>query len=137
MTVSHDLRTLFELEPHAGAYALEIFISDRLYEAGIWGQYQSSDGIVHIRVLEAEFDRLRICGRIYEIDSTLHPFWLELERPPSGTTISWMLYLDVVAQTLRHSLDAILLFDRASDLTWRVSLAGTAEVRDGTLVPVT
>src|SRR5678815_2282211 len=79
-TVPADLRTLFELEPSPDAYKLETFISDRLFEAGVWGANNCPDGIVHIRVLEAEPDRLRLCGRLFEINQELHPFWLELER---------------------------------------------------------
>ena len=111
LTVSPDLRTLFELEPHPGADALETFITDRLYEAGAWSTEQCPDGIVHIRVLEAQIDRLSLCGRLVEINGKLHPFWLELERSQSGTALTWALYVDVVAATPRRARDAIDLFD--------------------------
>jgi len=132
-TVPADLRTLFELEVSPAAHKLETFISDRLFEAGAWGANNCPDGVVHIRLLETEPDRLRLCGRLIEINGQLHPFWLELE---SGPAVTWSLYFDVVATTARRSRDAIDLFDRASDIEWLVVLSGKAEVRDGTLVPL-
>jgi len=131
--VSVDLRTVFELEVRPDAYKLETFISDRLFEAGAWGADNCPDGIVHIRVLETEPDRLRLCGRLVEINGKLHPFWLELE---SGIAVTWSLYFDVVATTPRRARDAIDVFDRASDIEWQVSLSGKAELRDGALVPL-
>jgi hypothetical protein len=135
-TVPVDLRTLFELEPGPQGHRLETFISDRLFEAGAWGANNCPDGVVHIRVLESEPDRLRLCGRLFEINGQLHPFWLELEQPASGTAVTWSLYVDVVATTPRRARDAIDLFDRASAIEWIVALSGKAEVRDGALVPL-
>ena len=68
-----DLRQVFSLDPPR-ADALESFISERLFEANVWQSPRTSDGIEHLRLVEHELDRVRLAGRIYAIDQTLHSF---------------------------------------------------------------
>jgi len=129
-----DLRTLFSLED-GQTKALEFFISGRLFEAGLWNSWRSSDGIQYLRVVQCEPACVRVCGRIYEVrDQSLHIFWLDLKRATSGTGVRWTLYFDAPAPTNRHERDAIYMSDRAEDFSWAFVLAGDAQVRDGTLV---
>ena len=128
-----DLRTLFVLEP-PDTGALASFVSHRLFEAGIWESPRSSDGIEQVRVVECQPARLSVCTRIFHIDQTLHWFWLDLARANPGTKISWTLHFDFVHGPSRRDRDAIHLCHRADDITWRVSLTGEGEIRDGKLV---
>lgn len=128
-----DLRSLFSLEP-GHTDALDSFIGDRLVEAGVWESPRTSDGIVSLRVVECEPNCLCVCGRIHEIDQTLHSFWLDLTCEASGSRVNWAVYFDPIASSPRRERNAIDTVDRAEDLDWRVALAGLADVRDGALV---
>jgi len=127
-----DLRSLFSLEP-GQTDALDAFIGHRLFEAKVWASPRTSDGITHLRVVECEPERLRVCGRIFEIDQTLHSFWLDLEREHSGSGVTWALYFDV-AGSPRTQQNAIDTYDDAREIDWRVALAGRGEFRNGALV---
>ena len=133
--VELDLRSLFSLEP-SETHALEAFIASRLFEQGVWESRRVSDGVEHARAVEWSAERVRVCGRIYEIDQTLRSFWLDLERTPSGN-VAWALHFDVVADSRGHARNAIDIHDRAEGIDWCVDLAGHAVLRDGALVPVT
>src|SRR5262249_36011168 len=93
-----DLRGLFSLEG-ASIDALDLFVSHRLFEADVWESPRTSDGIPHLRIVESAPERMRLCGRIYTIDQVLHSFWLDLEREPDGSAVSWALFFDVVADS--------------------------------------
>src|SRR5262249_21275634 len=98
----------------------------RLAESGVWDSPRISDGIEHLRVARAAPDRLRVCGRIFEIDDqSLHSFWLDLERDPSRTGASWTLCFDVIASSPRRIHNAVDTFCRAEDIEWRIRLEGT------------
>lgn len=128
-----DLRGVFSLDP-GQTDALDAFISGRLFEASVWDSPRTSDGIEHVRLVEYRPDRVRVCGRIFQIDQSLHSFWLDLEREGSGIGVTWSLYFDVVANSPRRRRNAIDTYDHANEIDWRVALAGNAEVRDGALV---
>ncbi|HMG55180.1 MAG TPA: hypothetical protein VK601_16905 [Kofleriaceae bacterium] len=135
--MSADLTTLILLE--AGhTDALDAFVSSCLFDGCVWTSPRESDGIPNIeRVLERTSDRLRLCGRIYNIDQTLHPFWLELSRDVSGPSATWILYFDVVESSARRACNALTSCDKAADIEWRVVLAGAASIHEEALVVVT
>jgi hypothetical protein len=128
-----DLRCVFSLE-QGSTDALDLFISHRLFEAGVWQSPRTSDGIVQLRIVESAPQRIRVSGRIYSIDQALHSFWLNIERASRGNAVSWALFFDVVAGSPRCEMNVIDLYDEASQIDWRVTLAGHGELRDGTLV---
>lgn len=128
-----DLRHLFSLDP-PDTCEVDRFIGERLFEAGVWEDARVSDGISYVRVVEHAPERVRFGGLIWEItDQTVHPFWLDLER--RDERVAWALYYDVVATSPRRTRDAIRVIDRAGEAEWRVTLTGSAVVRDGVLVP--
>lgn len=127
-----DLRHILSLEP-PDTWEVERFIGERLFDAGVWEDPGVSDGISYVRVVEHEPERVRLGGLIWEItDQTVHPFWLDLER--SDDRVAWALHYDIVASSPRRARDAIHVIDRAGETEWRVTLAGSAAVRDGALV---
>src|SRR5262244_1136289 len=104
-----DLSKLFSLEDGQTA-TLERFIDQRLFEAGVWNSWRTSDGIQYLRVVQCEPACVRVCGRIYEVvDQALRMFWLDLNRPTSGTSVRWALYFDAPAPTNRRERDAIYM----------------------------
>jgi hypothetical protein len=128
-----DLSALIPLEP--GSAALEWFIGTCLFEAGVWASPRTSDGVNAIeRVLERGLDVLRGCGTIWEIDQSLHAFWLEIER--TGDRFAWRLYYDVIASSERRARNAMSNHDRPEDLEWRATLAGEATVEGNALTLV-
>ena len=127
-----DLRELFALGPCD--HALDRFISERLAEAGVWPSPRTSDGLMTLRVVEREPERVRVCGSIYEISQELHPFWLDLAASPSPGWLEWILHFDLDGLSPRHRRDAIFLAARAEELDWVTVLSGSIEVVDG--VPV-
>lgn len=131
-TAEVDLRALFALDSGPSDALVESFISQRLFEANVWESPRTSDGIEHLRIVECEPERVRVSGRIFTIDQTLHSSWLDIERSDRGVT--WALYFDSVASSPRRARNAIDTFDQATDINWRVTLTGLLEIRDGTLV---
>lgn len=121
-----DLRKLFP-DPSEANEALDRFIADRLYEAGVWDSPRHADGVVYVRVLEHERDRLRLNGRLYTIDQKLHAFWLDIHTVE--TEVDWALHYDVIASSPRRARNAIDLHDRASDIEWEIQLLGRVKVR--------
>jgi hypothetical protein len=85
-----------------------------------------------LRVVEYLPERIRVCGRIFEIDQTLHSFWLDMRRGTAGVT--WELHFDVVAASPRRERNAIDTFDDPQEIEWRITLSGAGEVQHGTLV---
>ena len=82
-----------------------------LHEAGVWDSPRVSDGIIYTRMVKAG-----VCGRLYEIDQTLHAFWLEREGP------TWRLYYDVIASSPRRARNAIDEHDDPTEIEWRFVL---------------
>lgn len=134
MTV--DLPALLSLEP-GSMDALDFFIGGCLYDGGIWQSPRTSDGIHSIRVLEHASDKLRVCGRIWEIDQSLHTFWLELTRDGSGDRFAWSLYFDVIETSARRAQNAHESHDNPEDIEWRAKIIGGATVQGDklTIVP--
>jgi len=134
MTV--DLQSLLSLEP-GRTDALDWFIGSCLYDGGIWQSPRTSDGIHSIRVLEHASDELRVCGRIWEIDQSLHTFWLELKRDGDGDRFAWFLYFDVIETSARRARNAHDSHDKPEDVEWRAKVVGEATIQGDklTIVP--
>lgn len=130
MTV--DLQSALSFEPGRTG-ALDWFIGSCLYDGGIWDSPRTSDGIHSIRVLEHASDELRVCGRIWEIDQSLHTFWLELRRDGAGDRFALFLYFDVIETSARRAQNALDSHDNPEDVQWRAKLAGEATVQDDKL----
>lgn len=126
MTV--DLQSLLSLEP-GRTDALDWFIGSCLYDGGIWESPRTSDGIHSVRVLEDASDKLRVCGRIWEIDQSLHSFWLELERDGAADRFAWFLYFDVIETSARRARHAHESHDNPEDIEWRARVVGEATVQ--------
>lgn len=132
-----DLLALISVEP-GRTDALDWFIGSCLCEGGIWESPRTSDGIHAIeRVLERTPDILRVAGRIWEIDQSLHTFWLQLKRNDGAVRFGWVLYFDVIESSERRARNALSNHEDAEEIEWRVKLVGEATVQDDklTLVP--
>jgi len=128
-----DLDALLTLAP--GSLALEWFIGTCLFEGGVWTSPRTSDGVLEIeRVGEQEPEGLRARGKIWQIDQSLHGFWLEIER--AADRFEWRIYYDVIASSERRAWGALSSHERAEDIEWRVTLAGEATVGGNALVVV-
>jgi hypothetical protein len=135
--VAADLLALISVEP-GRTDALDWFIGSCLCEGGIWESPRTSDGINAIeRVLERGPDTLRVAGRIWEINQSLHTFWLELHRNDGSERFGWALYFDVIQTSERRARNALSNHEDAEEIEWRVKLVGEATVQDDklTLVP--
>jgi hypothetical protein len=133
--VAVDLVALLSLDPKR--VELEWFIGRCLFEGGIWESPRTSDGINGIeRVLERGPDVLRAHGKIWEIDQSIHAFWLEIERAGTSDRFVWRLYYDVIASSERRARDAPSNHDRPEDIEWRARLEGDATVQDSVLAIV-
>ena len=131
-----DLATLLALEP-GRSDALDWFVGNCLSDAGIWDSPRTSDGIQAIeRVLERGPNVLRVCGRIWDIDQTLHTFWLEIARDDEGERFGWFLYFDVAESSARRARNALDNYSRADDIAWHAKLTGEATIQGDTLVIV-
>ena len=105
---------------------LEAFVAFTLFDAGIWPTPRTSDGLQSTRVVEWGPKRVRVCGKIWSIDQTLHVFWFDADDRTVPTSTAWALYLDVDktsmnARLARHVLD---LIQDPSDVPWLVTLTG-------------
>lgn len=128
-----DLAALVSVDP-VRAQALDWFIGSCLSEGGIWESPRTSDGLhAIVRVLERGPDALRVCGRVYQIDQTIHAFWLELHRDGVEDRFSWFLCFDIAEPSARRTKNALDNHDRFEEIEWRVKLAGEAVVDDGSL----
>ena len=117
--------------------ALEAFISQRLYDEGIWPSARTSDGVASFRVVEQSAGRLGVCGRIWDIGQTVHSFWLVIERDPlEPTRVTWTLYFepDVTMLSPRQARDAIDAINEPADVPWQHTLKGHAAIAGGALV---
>lgn len=112
---------------------LESFIGHRLFEAGVWKSSRTSDGIQHLRVVECKPESLRVCGRIFEIDQTLHSFWLDLQ-PASEGSVAWTLHFGIIGGSSSHQRNAVDAYDHADKIEWRITLKGKAKAREDVLV---
>ncbi len=118
--------------------ALDWFIGSCLCEGGIWDNPRTSDGINAIeRLLERGPDALRVAGRIWETDQSLHAFWLELKREDGSDRFGWVLYFDVIETSARRARNALSNHENAEAIEWRAKLVGEATVADDklTIVP--
>lgn len=80
------------------------------------------------RVVERTPTRLRACGRIWDIDQTLHSFWLDVARAhPFPERITWTLYfdIDVTSTGERRARNAIDAIEDPGNVTWVVTLEGS------------
>jgi hypothetical protein len=117
--------------------ALDWFIGSCLCDGCVWDSPRTSDGISGIeRVLERGPDTLRVSGRIWEIDQTLHEFWVELQPDGESDRFAWFLFFDVAEDSARRARTALSSHDRAEDISWSATLAGEATVQDGALTIV-
>lgn len=114
--------------------ALDWFIGSCLCEGGIWKHPRTSDGISAVRVLEHGADNLRVAGQIWEINQSLHAFWLEIARDTTLGRFAWVLYFDVTSA--RRALHAHVDNENAEDVDWSAKLTGQAMVQDDELVLV-
>jgi hypothetical protein len=135
VSLERDLLTLLvsDNEPSPLIDPLELFVGQRLVDAGVWDSWRTSDGIKRFRVLEHGESRVRLSGEIWKIDDqSLHVFWLNLVRESTQPDrVAWTLHFDVLRPRAR---DAVDLLDRAEDGEWAITLSGIARVRDGVLV---
>lgn len=107
---------------------LEFFVATALFDSGVWSSPSTSDGVTYHRVVERTPARLRVCGRLWEIDQTLRSFWLDVAQThavPGHTT--WTLYFDVDEGSVggRRARNAVDAIDDPSDVAWVVALAGS------------
>lgn len=131
-----DLLALISVEP-GRTNALDWFIGSCLCEGSIWLSPRTSDGINAIEcVLERTPDTLRVAGRIWEIDQSLHTFWLELECKDGADRFSWVLYFDVIESSARRARNALSNHEDAEEIEWRVKLVGEATVQEDKLMLV-
>lgn len=109
---------------------LESFISHRLHEAGVWSSPRASDGISSYRVVERGPGRVRLCGRIWEIDQTQHSFCLDVEwQEEAQSGAIWRLFFDIddTAMSPRRARLAIDAIDDPTQVQWRVALTGRTD----------
>jgi hypothetical protein len=112
------------------AATLAAFVSQRLFEAGVWSSPRVSDGVSSYRVMERGRGALRLCGRIWDIDQSQHSFWLDLEWEPGDKQgANWKLFfgVDETAMSPRRARLAIDCIEAPNQVTWRVALTGRAE----------
>jgi len=102
--------------------ALDVFIGERLTDAGIWRSARVSDGISAMRTVEKSQSHARFCGQIWDIDQTLHTFWLDIES--SNDDVDWTLYFDPVEDSPRHARNLVYALARPDEVDWRVTLSG-------------
>jgi hypothetical protein len=112
------------------------FVSQRLFEAGVWPSPRTSDGVLYVRTVEDEVDTMRLCGLIYRIEQTVHAFWLELAAGTSPGEVAWSLWFELVGGSAQKQRNAIDLASRTDELEWEVALAGTARIEDGAIIAV-
>jgi hypothetical protein len=106
--------------------AIELFIARALFDAGIWSSPRTSDGIPSYRVLEQGLTRVRVCGQIWQIDQTVHLFWLDIERRAAPESSTWTLHFDIDATSMsaRRARQAFDVIQDPADITWVHTLAG-------------
>lgn len=130
-----DLLALISVEL-GRTHALDWFIGSCLCEGGIWDHPRTSDGISAIRVLERGPDTLHVAGHIWEINQSVHTFWLELKRADVPDRFGWVLHFDVIETSARRARDALSNHENADEIEWRAKLEGEAIVQDDKLAIV-
>jgi hypothetical protein len=130
-----DLEALLPIEP-GRTDALDWFIGSCLSDGGLWDSPRTSDGIIVERVLERTSNVLRVCGRIWNIEQTLHTFWLEIARDGEQDRFGWFLYFDVAESSARRARNAIDNHAVPDDIEWHARLAGEATVQGDALAIV-
>lgn len=131
-----DLEALLPLAP-GRTDSLDWFIGSCLTDGGPWASPRTSDGISNVdRVLERGPDVLRVCGRIWNIEQTLHTFWLEIARHGEQDRFGWFLYFDVAESSARRARNALDNHDVPNDIEWHARLAGEAMVQGDALAIV-
>lgn len=65
---------------------------------------------------------MRLCRQIWEIDQTLHTFWLNVERVDQE--LQWTLYFDAIIDSPRRARNAGYAPSRAEVVEWRVTSLG-------------
>ena len=130
---SVDAARLFEPEEDLRE-SLERAIAGALFDGGVWSSPRQSDGVASYRVIEQSPSRIRICGKIWTIDQTLHLFYVDVERRDGadGPGWHWDLHFDIdIASSgkgaTNRGMDAIRAPD---DVTWVVNLSGGDRRRD-------
>jgi hypothetical protein len=108
------------------AEELDVFIGERLADAGVWRSARVSDGISAMRTVEKSQSRARFCGQIWDIDQTLHTFWLDFET--SNDDIDWTLYFDPIEDSPRRVRNLFYTLSRPDEVDWRVTLSGRLKV---------
>jgi hypothetical protein len=112
----------FEPNQEISRQELESFIGERLTDASVWEAPRTSDGIRLLREVERTVALMRFCGEIWEIDQTLHTFWLDVERVDQE--LKWRLYFDTIIDSPRRARNAAYALTRPEDAAWRVTLSG-------------
>lgn len=105
---------------------VEAFVADALADAGVWSSRRASDGIQTLRIVEWVPKRLRVCGKIWSIDQTLHTFWLDADGCATPTSTTWTLYFDVdeTSMTARRAHNILYVLQDPGEVVWRVTLIG-------------
>jgi hypothetical protein len=131
-------RQLLISEANTRRDPLDDFVSERLFEAGLWSSSGPSDGLTTVRVMEDGPDNVRIAGRIWEIEhQTLHSFWLDVARDREHSDqFDWTIYLELDPSKLtpRQVRDTIDVIEDPCRVPWRAVLSGRAIAREGRLV---
>jgi hypothetical protein len=123
------LDTLFSLDPESDVREwLEQFVSRALADAGVWSSPRVSDGVMSYRMVDRTPTRVRICGRIWDIDQKLRPFWLDMERGHApGAPTTWTLYFDIDVASLspRRARNILDTTQDPTDIAWVVKMTGS------------
>jgi len=122
------------------ANALALFVSERLFEAGVWRSARASDGVAAYRVVLLTGESARLKGRIWLVaDQTQKTFWLDLEEANrSSEFIRWTLYFDISSfgrGRERNLLTAFEVLDAPENAVWRTTLSGLAIQNTGQFIP--
>jgi hypothetical protein len=127
--VVSTLDTLFSLDLESDARGwLEQFVSRALADAGVWSSPRVSDGVMSYRMVDRASTRMRMNGRIWDIDQKLHPFWLDVERGGApGAPATWTLYFDIDTASLspRRARKVLDTIQDPTDIAWVVKLTGS------------
>jgi hypothetical protein len=127
--VAHECRPryvphldFFETNQEISRQELESFIGERLTDAGVWKAPRTSDGISLLREVERAVALVRFCGQIWQIDQTLHTFWLDVERVEQE--LRWTLYFDPIIDSPRRARNAAYSVTGPEVVEWRVTVSG-------------
>jgi hypothetical protein len=109
---------------------VEQFVASRLAEGDVWDSPRVSDGVSLCRLIERAPERVRICGKIWEIDPQIErSFWLDVEwHHGSQREANWTLYfdIDVALLSARRARHAAVVIAEPGEVAWHVVLTGKA-----------